>query len=116
MQPVDVTNGFRPSETASRALATGFLNDPSLPLREWTPIAFAPENATGQSPTDVYTSNCMNPSGLLGVNQPPKQGGNHIENSLRSCPPSASGTYSNLNTGYYGGRIQQATPFLPMGR
>ena len=112
MQPVDVTNGFRPSDTASRALATGFLNDPSLPLREWTPIAFAPENTTSLS----HTSNCANPSGFLGVNQPPKVGGSHIENSLRSCPPSASGTYSNLNTGYYGGRIQQPTPFLPMGR
>lgn len=116
MQPVDVTNGFRPSEVASRALATGFLNGPTHPPRGWNTPVSVPENINCLSPMDTHISNGMNPAGILGVNQSFMNGGVHVENSLRSCPPSTSGTYSNLNIGYYGNRAQQPAPFFPLGR
>ena len=126
MQPVDVTNSFRPNEIASRALASGFLiQSPGSiqSLQTRSPLTYMPDGMNNANTTILHHPNvAVNGSGTGGA-YPMRSNLNQGQHSLRSCPPSALGTYPGpspvliQNQGYYGARVkQQPSPYFLTGK
>ena len=110
MQPVDAVASFRPSETASRALATGFMN-PSPHSNSRSPTFYMSDGQSLLNSRAMHQPVSGSHLGTLGEHS--RQGGAHVENSLRSCPPSAAGTHPThpappQSAGYYGTSVPAA--------